>query len=76
MTFDARPGDTLVLYSDGITDHQNASGQEFGRVRLAHIVRSHCHLSAAKLTAAIFNELDKFSTTAFDDQTVMTLKVR
>ena len=31
VTFQAEPGDTIVLYSDGITDHINASGTEFGR---------------------------------------------
>ena len=26
VTFQAQPGDTIVLYSDGITDHMNAAG--------------------------------------------------
>ena len=46
VTFQAEPGDTIVLYSDGITDHINASGTEFGRGRLAQLVRSHCSISA------------------------------
>ena len=29
-----RPGDTLVLFSDGVTDAQNAAGEEFGEARL------------------------------------------
>ncbi|HEY1964188.1 MAG TPA: GAF domain-containing protein, partial [Acidobacteriaceae bacterium] len=29
VPFQAQPGDTLILYSDGITDHQNAAGTEF-----------------------------------------------
>lgn len=76
LTFPAQPGDTLVLYSDGITDHLNAAGTEFGRGRLAHIVRERCSESAAALNAAIFRELDKFCTTLFDDQTVFVLKVK
>ncbi|HUI56926.1 MAG TPA: SpoIIE family protein phosphatase [Bryobacteraceae bacterium] len=75
VTFQAEPGDTIVLYSDGITDHMNSAGNEFGRGRLAQLLRSHCHRSAAELSAAIFQELDKFSTTAFDDQTVFVMKV-
>ena len=58
-----------MLYSDGITDHLNAAGTEFGRGRLAQVVRSHCGISADGLILAIFKELDKFSTAAFDDQT-------
>ena len=76
LVFQAQPGDTLVLYSDGITDHLNAAGTEFGRGRLAHIVRSHCSQSAADLNATIFRELDKFCTTPYDDQTVFVLHVK
>jgi len=76
ITFEARPGDTLVLYSDGITDHLNAAGTEYGRGRLAQVVRSHCNGVACDLVGAIFRELDQFSTTAFDDQTVFVIKVQ
>jgi phosphoserine phosphatase RsbU/P len=75
VTFEAHPGDTLVLYSDGITDHLNAAGAEFGRIRLAHMVRDHSG-RPEDLIAAIFAELDKFSTKPFDDQTVFALKVK
>jgi len=75
VTFQTHPGDTIVLYSDGITDHMNSAGTEFGRGRLAQVLRSYCHRPAADLIAAIFQELDKFSTTAFDDQTVFVMKV-
>jgi sigma-B regulation protein RsbU (phosphoserine phosphatase) len=76
VTFQAEPGDTIVLYSDGITDHINASGTEFGRGRLAQLVRSNCHISADALILEIFKELDKFSTVAFDDQSVFVMKVK
>lgn len=76
MTFQTQPGATIVLYSDGITDHLNAAGAEYGRARLAQVVRAGCRLPAAGLIAAIFAELDKFNTTAFDDQTVFVMKVK
>jgi sigma-B regulation protein RsbU (phosphoserine phosphatase) len=76
VTFEAQAGDVILLYSDGITDHLNAAGTEFGRGRLAHVVRSHCGQSAEGLIDTIFRELDKFSTVAFDDQSVFVMKVR
>jgi sigma-B regulation protein RsbU (phosphoserine phosphatase) len=76
VPFQAEPGDMIVLYSDGITDHLNAAGTEFGRGRLAQVVRAHCHATANELTDAIFREMDKFSKSAFDDQTVLVMKVR
>jgi sigma-B regulation protein RsbU (phosphoserine phosphatase) len=75
-TFQAQPGDTAVLYSDGITDHLNAAGTEYGRGRLAQVVRANCDQPAGGLIGAIFKDLDQFSTTAFDDQTVFVMKVR
>jgi phosphoserine phosphatase RsbU/P len=76
ITFQAEAGDTIVLYSDGITDHLNPAGQEFGRSRLAHVVRNHCTLGADDLILEIFRQLDAFSTTAFDDQSVFVMKVK
>jgi sigma-B regulation protein RsbU (phosphoserine phosphatase) len=74
--FLAQPGDLVVLFSDGITDHLNSDGQEFGRGRLAQILRANCDKPAGDVVSAVFAELDKFSTTAFDDQTVFALRVR
>jgi sigma-B regulation protein RsbU (phosphoserine phosphatase) len=76
VRFPALPGDTIVLYSDGITDHLSPSGAEYGRGRLTKIVRSKCHLPAAALIAAIFEDLDVFNTNAFDDQTLLVMKVK
>ena len=74
--FPAKPGDVLVLYSDGITDHLNPSGQDFGRGRLAGVVRCSCDRSAEEIVRAIFGELDRFNKVLFDDQTVMVMKVK
>jgi sigma-B regulation protein RsbU (phosphoserine phosphatase) len=76
VSFQAESGDVLVLYSDGITDHLNATGQEYGRGRLAQVVRTHCRQRADDLIGIIFHELDKFSTTPFDDQTIFVMKVK
>lgn len=34
-----RPGETLVMYSDGLTEQQNAKGMRFGERRLAEVLR-------------------------------------
>src|SRR5581483_3857087 len=47
VPFAAEPGDLIVLYSDGITDHLSPAGTEYGRGRLAGVVRAHCGLPAA-----------------------------
>jgi sigma-B regulation protein RsbU (phosphoserine phosphatase) len=75
VVFHALPGDAMVLYSDGITDNLNAAGHEYGKGRLAQVLRAHCAGSAADMVAAIFQDQDKFSSTAFDDQTVFAIKI-
>jgi phosphoserine phosphatase RsbU/P len=75
-TFQAQPGDTIVLCSDGITDHLNSTGQEFGRGRLAHVIRENCTRTPAEIVSAILAEVDRFNKVAFDDQTVFAMKIK
>ena len=69
-------GDTIVLYSDGITDHLSLGGEEYGRGRLARVVRAKCMRPAQEIVSAIFEDMDRFAVKAFDDQTVLVVKVR
>lgn len=55
------PGDTLVLYTDGITESFDSSGEEFGECRLIEALRRHRHLSSRALADAIVNEVRAFN---------------
>jgi sigma-B regulation protein RsbU (phosphoserine phosphatase) len=72
--FQTQPGDVIVLYSDGITDHMDATGAEYGRSRLANFVRANCWRTPDELIQAIFDDVDRFATQAFDDQTLFIMK--
>jgi sigma-B regulation protein RsbU (phosphoserine phosphatase) len=76
VVFQAQKGDTMVLYSDGVTDHLSADGHDYGRHRLSQVVRRTCEEPAKAIVAAILADLDQFNTTPFDDQTVLVLKVQ
>lgn len=76
VVLQAHQGDTIILYSDGVTDHLNPEGQEYGRHRLAQIIRGACELPAEKIVAAILEDLDRFNTSPFDDQTLMVMRVQ
>lgn len=76
VTFQAQSGDVVVLYSDGVTDHIDGMGREYGRTRLGGVVRSQCDRPAREIVDAILADLDRFSTTPFDDQTLVVLKVK
>ncbi len=76
ISFHAQTHDVVVLYSDGVSDHLDLAGHEYGRGRLALVVRGHSKKSAQELLDAIFADLDRFNPELFDDQTVMVLKVK
>jgi serine phosphatase RsbU (regulator of sigma subunit)/catechol 2,3-dioxygenase-like lactoylglutathione lyase family enzyme len=54
-------GDTLALYTDGITESFNEGGEEFGEHRLTQALRRYRELSSPDLLAAIVDEVRRFS---------------
>ena len=46
VVFQAQTGDLVVLFSDGVSDHLSATGEEYGRGRLAQVVRRCCGCDA------------------------------
>jgi sigma-B regulation protein RsbU (phosphoserine phosphatase) len=71
-----QPGDVLVIYSDGITEAENASGEEYGAGRLMKLVLDERQLHAAELRQAIFDEVDEWSGAQErdDDQTLVIVR--
>jgi sigma-B regulation protein RsbU (phosphoserine phosphatase) len=51
------PGQVLVLYTDGVTEATNASGEEYGLARLEQIVRAARHLSARQMIDFIYKDV-------------------
>jgi sigma-B regulation protein RsbU (phosphoserine phosphatase) len=72
-----RPGDSIIFFSDGIPDAQNAAGEMFGDELLMKVVTENQHKSAADLAETILAEVTKFQgdVDRFDDETVVVLKV-
>jgi serine phosphatase RsbU (regulator of sigma subunit) len=69
-------GDLLVLYTDGVTEAQDAADSLFGDDRLLDVVRAHAGENAPEIQAAILESIRAFVGDApqFDDITLMTLK--
>jgi serine phosphatase RsbU (regulator of sigma subunit)/catechol 2,3-dioxygenase-like lactoylglutathione lyase family enzyme len=69
------PGDTLILYTDGVTESFNPAGEEFGEARLEEALRQHRHLSSQSLIDAIVEQVRHFSPhEQHDDITLITAK--
>jgi serine phosphatase RsbU (regulator of sigma subunit) len=69
------PDDILVLYTDGLTEAQNANGELFDVERLLGAARGSREHTALAVQDAILAAVDQFVGDAaqFDDLTVMTL---
>jgi sigma-B regulation protein RsbU (phosphoserine phosphatase) len=69
-------GDVLVFYTDGVTEAENASEEEFGVERLSAIVQRDFSLSAEELVANILAGAASFcSEVGFqDDVTILVVK--
>jgi sigma-B regulation protein RsbU (phosphoserine phosphatase) len=72
---DLLAGDVLVFYTDGITEAENRSDDEFGMERLSATVRRGSSLSAEELMTNIYNSAADFCGDDFDDDvTILVVK--
>jgi sigma-B regulation protein RsbU (phosphoserine phosphatase) len=69
-------GDVLVIYSDGVSEAVNPTGEEFGPTRLYEVVARNLDASASGIRDRIESALTKFcqGTPAADDITLVIVK--
>jgi sigma-B regulation protein RsbU (phosphoserine phosphatase) len=71
-----KSGDRLLLFTDGITEAEDAQGEEFGVERVAAFGKEHAASSAAKLNEQLLAHVSDFCGTQFqDDATLVVLAV-
>jgi len=72
-----RPGDILVVGTDGIWDARNANGEMFGQERFLDIVRNHADAPAADIQKAVMAAVEAFQgeATQEDDITLVIIKL-
>jgi serine phosphatase RsbU (regulator of sigma subunit)/uncharacterized membrane protein YecN with MAPEG domain len=70
-----QPGDLLLLYTDGVTEAQNAANEEYGDDRLITTGQQNKGRLASEIQEAILASIDDFvgSAPQFDDITLMVV---
>jgi sigma-B regulation protein RsbU (phosphoserine phosphatase) len=70
------PGDTLVLYTDGVTEAMDSDGRQFGLEQLNRVL-CRCDLNATEMRDAILEAVSRFTGghAAHDDRTLLVAKV-
>lgn len=66
-----RSGDRLLLFTDGLTEVRNASGQEFGEARLGDLLVEQQRRSANELQTIIMERVSEFCGNQFDDDAAL-----
>jgi serine phosphatase RsbU (regulator of sigma subunit)/uncharacterized glyoxalase superfamily protein PhnB len=64
-------GDTLMLYTDGVTESFSESGEEFGEERLIEAFWAHHQLPPAKLLSALVQEFRNFNSVEQQDDVTL-----
>jgi phosphoserine phosphatase RsbU/P len=69
-------GDWLVIFTDGVVEAFNATGEEYDEPRLIQLVDRLCGSPPAELLRGLLTELDVFvgNTPQHDDMTCLLLK--
>lgn len=72
------PNDVLVIYTDGVTEANDAEGNEFGEARLRQVVRANSTVNPPQLLQAIETAVQQFSAgqQQFDDLTLVVARAR
>ncbi len=76
QTVDFRPGDALVVFTDGVTEAENKASEEFGEERLTAFVRDLEDLPAGEVAERLMDRLNSFVEDAeqHDDITLVVLR--
>jgi sigma-B regulation protein RsbU (phosphoserine phosphatase) len=70
------PGDRVIFFTDGVTEACDAAGEEFGEVRLVHLLQEHRAAAASALQEKILAAAGQFSSGHWhDDATLLVLAV-
>ena len=75
-TVELSPGDLLVACTDGITEAMDAAGNEFGRPRLAALVKENRTRNPEEILRLVIDEVEKHSRGGMyeDDRILLVMK--
>jgi sigma-B regulation protein RsbU (phosphoserine phosphatase) len=71
MVHSLRPGDRLLLYTDGIVEAFHATGEEFGYARLCELMKESLSLSPLEAANLIISRVRDWAPSQDDDLTVI-----
>ncbi len=73
-----KPGDEIIMFTDGVSEAQNVDNEEFGEDRICDVIRDSKGLNPTILSENLFKSLEQFRGKAkqFDDITIFNFQWR
>jgi sigma-B regulation protein RsbU (phosphoserine phosphatase) len=71
-----KPGDYVLMYTDGVTEAADPAEREYGLSRLKNLLRKQAGSSAREMVHSVFDDLRRFTAGApqIDDRTVVVVR--
>lgn len=78
QTVQMAPGDVLAIFTDGVTEANNMTGDEFGEDRLREVINAACDQSVDEIRNRILKEIETWCAGAaqHNDLTFILIKVK
>lgn len=74
-TVQIQPGDSLLVFSDGLTEAGIDDGEEFGEARVESVLRRNLRLPVPQLVAAVARAAEEYAKGQhFDDMTLLAMR--
>lgn len=72
-----KKGDSIYMFTDGLSDQSNEDGEKFGSIRLKELLKDHVNLSLAEQQIILLEELKIFQRNAAqrDDITLIGIRI-
>ncbi len=71
----AKPGDKLLIYSDGLVESPGKNEEQFSEKRVLDIIEANMHIPNKDLLELLAEELDKFAIDYRDDVSMILVEI-
>lgn len=70
-----RPGDRILIFSDGLVEHRNEAGEEFGQDRVENLMKEHQDMKPAEFLPILTKQFEDWVYEYKDDVSILLLEI-